>query len=117
GNLLTASRYDAEFHMAIVEATGNVVTVQVMRSLEVLLQSGIRQSHKIGYENPESLEQLVVQHQRILSAIRSGNSKKASAAMSDHLEAQAHNFEQQLKAAVRRKVTEQRRDWSKSKRD
>ncbi len=93
---------DTEFHMAIVEATGNRVTIQIARSLQELLRRGVERHHALVYDQPAERAELLAQHQAIDAAIQAGDAAGARAAMRAHF---AH-----LAEVVRRKEEEGRRE-------
>ncbi len=106
---------DTEFHMAIVEATGNRVTIQIARSLQELLRRGVERHHALVYDEPAERAELLAQHQAINAAIQAGEAAAARAAVRSHF---AH-----LAAVVRRKeeegrrqaLVEQRRAWAEER--
>ncbi|MBV8041507.1 transcriptional regulator LldR [Pluralibacter sp.] len=80
-----ASQADVRFHLAIAEASHNVVLLQTMRGFFDLLQSSVKQSRQRMYLIPPVFEQLTEQHQAILNAIQSGDAEGARQAMMAHL--------------------------------
>lgn len=72
---------DARFHLAIAEASQNLVLVRVMLTLLDLLGTARRRSLSIPGRPDLSLEQ----HEKVLSAIEAGDPRAARRAMLEHL--------------------------------
>ncbi len=77
---------DADFHLAIAEATHNRVLLQVMRGLFDLLQANISQSRQQLFESPRIFSALLAQHRALRDAILAGDPERARAAAHAHLE-------------------------------
>ena len=80
-----ASQADVRFHLAIAEASHNVVLLQTMRGFFDLLQSSVKQSRQRMYQVPPVFAQLTEQHQAVLDAILAGDADAARKAMMAHL--------------------------------
>ncbi|RXJ12250.1 transcriptional regulator LldR [Lelliottia nimipressuralis] len=80
-----ASQADVRFHLAIAEASHNVVLLQTMRGFFDLLQSSVKQSRQRMYLVPPVFAQLTEQHQAVLDAILKGDADAARKAMMAHL--------------------------------
>ncbi len=80
------ARADAAFHLAIAEASHNLVLLQVMRGLFELLQANISQSREKLYLSPRTFEPLSVQHRDMMDAVLAGDPERARAAAHAHLE-------------------------------
>ncbi|MEM8786939.1 MAG: FCD domain-containing protein [Pseudomonadota bacterium] len=115
GALDAAAWADAEFHMAIVEAAGNVVTIQIARSLQTLMQRGIAQSHAESQDDPEAWAALVAQHTRILAALDAGEAEPARRAMQDHLTFQIALLRQTAARVRQQDLSERRLAWGAEK--
>ena len=77
---------DADFHLAIAEASHNVVLVQVMRSLFALLHSSMRFSLENLYTyQPAIFDNLRDQHYHLLNAILDGDPEQARVASDNHI--------------------------------
>lgn len=72
---------DARFHVAIAEASQNLVLVRVMLTLLDLLETARRRSLSI----PGRPEMSLGQHEKIISAIRAKDPRGARRAMLEHL--------------------------------
>ena len=80
-----ASQADVRFHLAIAEASHNVVLLQTMRGFFDVLQSSVKQSRQRMYRVPPVFSQLTEQHQAVLDAIVAGDADGARKAMMAHL--------------------------------
>jgi len=76
---------DARFHLAIAEASHNLVLVQLMRGLFDLLRTNISQSRQALYLDPRTGPALARQHQALRDAVMAGDPAAARAAAEDHL--------------------------------
>ncbi|MCF1465668.1 FCD domain-containing protein [Agrobacterium vitis] len=85
GNPQSQARADAAFHMAIAEASHNVVLRQIVAGLSELLQHSIAQSLMQFYRQPDLAPALERQHGLILNAILAGQPDEARKAAADHL--------------------------------
>ena len=66
-----SARADAQFHLAIAEASHNVVVVQVMRSLFEMVLNTVAQNRRLMFvhDDPKVLELLTLQHHDLMQAI------------------------------------------------
>ncbi|AWS94663.1 MULTISPECIES: transcriptional regulator LldR [Citrobacter] len=80
-----ASQADVRFHLAIAEASHNVVLLQTMRGFFDVLQSSVKQSRQRMYLVPPVFSQLTEQHQAVLDAIVAADADGARKAMMAHL--------------------------------
>ncbi|NDO82393.1 transcriptional regulator LldR [Citrobacter sp. NCU1] len=80
-----ASQADVRFHLAIAEASHNVVLLQTMRGFFDVLHSSVKQSRQRMYLVPPVFARLTEQHQAILDAIVAGDAEGARQAMMAHL--------------------------------
>ena len=77
---------DADFHLAIAEASHNDVLVQVMRNLFALLHSSMRFSLENLYTyQPAIFDNLRDQHYHLLNAILNGDPEQARVASDNHI--------------------------------
>lgn len=111
-----AARADADFHMAIVEAGGNVVAIQVARSLVDLLRGGVARSHRLAQETPDSWRAIAAQHEAVLNAIRSRDGPGAAEAMRAHLAFQEQLHARRVDEARRADVASKREAWRDERR-
>ena len=83
----SAARADAQFHLAIAEASHNVVVVQVMRSLFEMVLSTVAQNRRLMFvhDDPKVLELLTRQHHDLMQAIIASEPEQARAVIGEHL--------------------------------
>lgn len=88
GDSILAAQADAEFHLAIAEASHNIVLVQVMRGLFDALLVNVTSNRETIFDNtaPSTHNTLTQQHRQLLHAILSGDSEQAEIAASQHLD-------------------------------
>jgi len=77
---------DADFHLAIAEASHNLVLVQLMRGLFELLRTNISQSRQALYLDPHTAPALAQQHQALHDAMLARDAPAARAAAEAHLQ-------------------------------
>jgi len=76
---------DAEFHMAIVEASHNVFMLHMMRSMFEMLRAGVFYNRKVMFKVRTTREALLHQHRVIHDAILARDPKAARRAIETHL--------------------------------
>jgi GntR family transcriptional regulator, transcriptional repressor for pyruvate dehydrogenase complex len=76
---------DAQFHMAIIEASHNVVMLHMMRSMYDLLQQGVFYNRQIMFKQRTTREALLDQHRAINDALQARDPAAARAAVNTHL--------------------------------
>ena len=79
------ARLDADFHMAIIEASHNVVMLHMMRSMFQLLREGVFYNRQVIFRQKTTRAALLEQHAGIWAAIRSREPDAAEAAVRAHL--------------------------------
>ena len=77
--------FDVGFHEAIALASGNRVLSYLFEAMAGPLREGIAISRRGHADRGHSLADTIDAHQRILDAIRAGNSRAAAEAMRLHL--------------------------------
>ncbi|HAU5563911.1 TPA: transcriptional regulator LldR [Serratia fonticola] len=80
-----AAQADLRFHLAIAEASHNVVLLQTMRGFFDLLQSSVLHSRQRMYTQPVIFNRLNEQHQAMFDAVMAGDAESARQAAMDHL--------------------------------
>lgn len=85
-DLAAQARTDAAFHLAIAQASRNVVLRQVMSGLLRLLEISIADTLRQLYRLPDIVALLDRQHRQILDAILSGRADDARLHANAHLE-------------------------------
>ena len=80
-----ANQADVRFHLAIAEASHNVVLLQTMRGFFDLLQSSVAHSRERMYTVPTIFARLTEQHEELLLAILASDPERARKAAQHHL--------------------------------
>ncbi|MEO8280918.1 MAG: FCD domain-containing protein [Ideonella sp.] len=93
---------DADFHMAIAEASHNVALVHVMRGLFNLMRSNMMRSREVLYRQPENIALLDDQHADIVKAIVARDPVAARSAANLHLSFIQASLREIDKPAVKR---------------
>jgi len=79
------AQLDAEFHMAIIEASHNVVMLHMMRSMFQLLQEGVFYNRQIMFKQRTTRGALLDQHRDINAALQARDGEAARTAVIAHL--------------------------------
>lgn len=87
GDAEHAAKADTEFHLAIAQASHNVVLLQIMRGLFNLLLTNVEHNRKTIFasNNPDTINALTQQHRNLLDAVLAGDAIKAEQAANHHL--------------------------------
>jgi len=104
---------DEEFHMAIIEATGNIVSIQIARSLSELQKASIEKNHSAAFYAVDGRSEIAAQHDAINAAIQTGNGSRARREMTTHLTYFSKLIEKQNHAIKRQRTVEKREAWKK----
>lgn len=99
---------DGNFHLAIAEASHNVVLLHVARSLIHLLHQGIERSFTKLYLMPRAAELIPLQHEKIYNAIMQRQPEKARDAAHEHLKYVIENLDEIARHEARIKHSQQR---------
>ena len=85
---------DLQFHLAILEATGNLF----IGALGGLIHAALVGSFKLGWDSPARMrESRLLQHRTVFEAIRDGDSDRARAAMTELLRDSINDVREYLK--------------------
>ena len=79
------SRLDADFHLAIIEASHNVIMLHMMRSMYQLLREGVFYNRQIMFRQRTTREALLEQHRAINTALQARDGAAARTAVEAHL--------------------------------
>ena len=109
------ARLDADFHMAIIEASHNVVMLHMMRSMYELLRQGVFYNRQVMFKNRVTRDNLLDQHRAINAAIQSRNPAAARVAVEAHMNFVEQSMADQIKAARNEVVAKQRLDHERSR--
>ena len=77
---------DAAFHLAIVEASHNVVMLHMMRSMYDLLQAGVFYNRQVIFDQRTTRRALLDQHRAINDALQDRDPDAAQRAVQTHLD-------------------------------
>lgn len=88
GDSQQAAIADAEFHLAIAEASHNIVFVQIMRGLFNVLLTNVTKNRQTIFNNPDphTYDALSQQHYALLEAILNSDPEQAQTAATHHLD-------------------------------
>jgi len=76
---------DAEFHLAIVEASHNVIMLHMMRSMFDLLREGVFYNRKVMFKQRTTRSALLDQHRAINAALQARDPAATRTAIEAHL--------------------------------
>lgn len=79
------AQLDAQFHMAIIEASHNVVMLHMMRSMFDLLRQGVFYNRQMMLRQQTTREAILDQHRAINTALQARDPAAARAAVDMHL--------------------------------
>ncbi|NNF25515.1 MAG: FadR family transcriptional regulator [Rhodobacteraceae bacterium] len=108
GKTAEESALDAEFHMAIIEASHNVVMLHMMRSMYGLLQDGVFFNRKVMFQQRMTRDMLLDQHRAMNEGLQARDPAAARAAAESHLDFVAEAMSLQRKADKNEAVARQR---------
>lgn len=100
-----SARADAQFHLAIAEASHNAVLVQLMGSLFELVLGTVAQNRRLMFVHDDlsTLEHLTAQHRNLMQAIVDGEPEQARSAIGQHLAYVHEKLSESDAEAARRK--------------
>lgn len=84
-NPVDEARLDAEFHLAIIEASHNVIMLHMMRAMFDLLREGVFYNRQIMFQQRTTRGALLDQHRAINDALMARDPAAARAAIEAHL--------------------------------
>ena len=109
-NAQEEAKLDAQFHLAILEASHNVVMLHMMRSMFDLLQTGVFYNRKVMFKQHTTRMALVDQHRAINAALQTRNAADARAAVTAHLDFVEQALRDHLRAEANETIARQRLD-------
>ena len=101
---------DAQFHMAIIEASHNVVMLHMMRSMYDLLRGGVFYNRQVMFKQSTTRATLLDQHRAINDALQARDPQGARAAVEHHLTFVEASLRDQQKAERHEDIARQRLD-------
>ncbi len=102
------ARLDAQFHMAIIEASHNVVMLHMMRSMYDLLREGVFYNRQVMFKQRTTRAALLDQHRAINDALQARDATAARAAVETHLDYVEAALLDQQKAMRHESIARQR---------
>lgn len=102
------ARRDAEFHLAIVEASHNVILLHMMRSMYELLREGVFYNRQVMFRQRTTRAALLDQHRAINAALQARDAEGARAAVEAHLDFVAGALRDQRTALSHETIARQR---------
>lgn len=109
------ARLDAEFHMAIIEASHNVIMLHMMRSMYDLLREGVFYNRQMMFKNRITRDQLLDQHRAINHGLQARDPNAARAAVDAHMSYVERSLTDQIRADRNEAVAQQRYGHEQSK--
>ncbi len=109
------AQLDADFHMAIIEASHNVVMLHMMRSMFQLLREGVFYNRQVMFKQRLTRDMLLDQHRAINTALQDHNPEAARAAVTEHLNYVEASLTDQQKAERNEEVARQRFEHEQSR--
>jgi GntR family transcriptional repressor for pyruvate dehydrogenase complex len=106
---------DAEFHLAIVEASHNVVMLHMMRSMFQLLREGVFYNRSVMFKQRTTRDSLLDQHRQINTALQARDPAGARAAIEKHLQFVEISLKDQIKADRNEVIARQRLDHEQAR--
>lgn len=79
------AQLDADFHLAIIEASHNIVMLHMMRSMYDLLREGVFYNRSVMFKQRLTRAQLLDQHRAINSALQARDAEASRKAVETHL--------------------------------
>lgn len=104
------ARLDAQFHMAIIEASHNVVMLHMMRSMYELLRGGVFYNRQMMFKQRSIRGDLLDQHRAINDALQAREPDQARGAVQAHMDFVHAALLDQAKAEKHEDVARQRLD-------
>ncbi len=102
------AQLDADFHMAIIEASHNVIMLHMMRSMYDLLRQGVFYNRQMMFQQRATREAILDQHRTINAALQARNPAEARLAVELHLDFVERCMKDQQKAERNDKIARQR---------
>ena len=102
------AQLDAEFHMAIIEASHNVIMLHMLRSMFDLLRQGVFYNRQVMFRNRTTRDQLLDQHRAMNAAVQARDPAAARAAVEAHLTFVEQAFADQSRAEKHEAIALQR---------
>jgi len=92
------AQLDADFHLAIIEASHNIILLHMMRSMFQLLKEGVFYNRSIMFKQRLTRDHILDQHRAINDALQARDSEAARAAVASHMDFVRQALKDQQKA-------------------
>lgn len=99
---------DADFHLAIIEASHNVVMLHMMRSMYQLLREGVFYNRTMMFRQRTTRDDLLEQHRAINDALQDRDPEGARKAVETHMDYVRQSLAIQQKADRNEEIARQR---------
>ena len=109
------ARLDADFHLAIIEASHNVIMLHMMRAMYRLLREGVFYNRKILFRQRATRDRLLEQHKEINEALQARDGPGARTAVKNHLDFVEKALSDHLLAERHEAIAKQRLDQEKER--
>jgi GntR family transcriptional repressor for pyruvate dehydrogenase complex len=109
------AQLDAEFHLAIIEASHNVIMLHMMRAMFEMLREGVFYNRQIMFKQRTTRDVLLEQHGAIHKALMERDAVGARAAVEAHLSYVEESLSSQKKIEHNEKVAKLRLEHEASR--
>ncbi|MEM9434726.1 MAG: FadR/GntR family transcriptional regulator [Pseudomonadota bacterium] len=104
------AQLDAEFHLAIIEASHNVVMLHLMRAMFQMLRDGVFYNRRVMFNQRTTRVELLDQHRAINDALQLRDPEAAQRAVDRHLTFVERALGDEMKSERHEKIARQRLD-------
>jgi GntR family transcriptional repressor for pyruvate dehydrogenase complex len=108
------ARLDAEFHLAIIEASHNVVMLHLMRAMFDLLRAGVFYNRQSMFRQRTTRELLLDQHRAMNDGVQARDPARARAAVEAHLDYVATALAELRRAERHEEIARQRYEHART---
>lgn len=109
------AKLDTDFHLAIIEASNNVIMLHMMRSMYELLRDGVFYNRQIVFKQRPERDVLLAQHSRINDALQARDPQAARAASVEHLNYVEQALRDEAKAGANEAMARRRFEHEKTR--
>ena len=107
------AQLDADFHLAIIEASHNVIMLHMMRSMYQLLREGVFYNRTVMFRQRTTRDELLNQHRAINTALQARDPAGARRAVEDHMDYVRQSLAIQQRAEKNEAIAKQRYEHEK----
>ena len=108
------ARLDAEFHLAIIEASHNVVMLHLMRAMFDLLRAGVFYNRQSMFLQRTTRDMLLDQHRAINTGVQARDPDAARSAIEAHLDYVAESLSDLRRSQKNEAIAQQRFEHARS---